>query len=289
MNTGPAGDGAGRTLRRVIPARRAADGDGVRLYRSIGGTQANRVDPFLLLDEFCSDDPDDYIGGFPPHPHRGFATVTIMRHGRMRHEDHMGNVGELGPGDVQWMRAGRGVVHSEMPRQEQGLMHGFQLWINLPAAHKMDPPAWQDIPAARIPQLQLDDARLRLIAGVLQHGGAVHRGPMQDPHSQAVIAELALPPGGRLTLSLPPSHQVVLYPFEGEARLGPQRIARRHAAWLGGEGPLRLAAGDQGLGALLLAARPLGEPVVQYGPFVMNTPEQIGQTLRDWREGRLTG
>ncbi|GAB4172695.1 MAG: pirin family protein [Wenzhouxiangellaceae bacterium] len=275
------------TLAGLFPARRAADGDGVRLYRSLGAHQKARVDPFLLLDEFGSDQPDDYIGGFPAHPHRGFCTVTILRAGTMEHRDHLGNSGVLGPGDVQWMRAGRGIIHSEMPRQREGRMHGFQLWINLPAAHKMDPPDWRDIRSDEIPLIDEEGTRVTIIAGRWQPNGPT--GPLRDPHTGALIAEIELSPGKAVALTPDHGHHVVLYPYAGQARVAGTVVASRHAAWLTGHGPLRIQSGPEPLSALLLTGKPIGEPIAQLGPFVMNSREEVEQAMAEWRAGRLTG
>lgn len=280
-----------KPVARVIPALAASDGAGVRIRRSLGNSPSLRVDPFLMLDEFGSDRPEDYRGGFPPHPHRGFETVTYMLAGRMRHEDHMGNRGDLGPGDVQWMTAGRGIVHSEMPQQEEGLMHGFQLWLNLPSHAKMQPAAWSDIPAARIPVVTLPHGgEVRVIAGeYLAADGTSLTGPAKAPETDPLYLDISLDAGGSFTHPVPVGHNAFVYVYAGSADIDGTEVRRQNAAVLGDGNQLLLrATGDEELRALLIAGRPLNEPVVQYGPFVMNTREEIEATLQDYRDGRLT-
>lgn len=279
-----------RQIHQLIPARRASDGAGVRIQRSLGSSKATRVDPFLMLDEFGSDSADDYIGGFPPHPHRGFETVTYMLAGRMRHEDHLGNRGDLGPGDVQWMTAGRGIVHSEMPQQQEGLMRGFQLWINLPAKDKMQAARYRDISHAEIPELKLaNGATLKAIAGRVALEGQVAEGPAVADSTQPLYLDLRLPAGSSLQVPIPSSHNAFVYVYEGQAEIGDQQVASQHAAVLSdGDSVAILNSGETPLRALLLAGKPLNEPVAQYGPFVMNTAEEIEQTLQDYRDGKLT-
>ncbi len=268
----------------------ASDGAGVRIRRSLGASPALRLDPFLMLDEFGSEQAADYIGGFPAHPHRGFETVTYMLAGHMRHEDHLGNQGDLGPGDVQWMTAGRGIVHSEMPQQRDGLMHGFQLWINLPARDKMQPARYRDIPAAQIPRLDLPGGgELRVIAGEYAGPAGLVQGPAPATPTQPLYLDLLLPPGAHFALPLADSRNALLYVYAGQARIEDEDIAAQTAAVLGaGDEVVVEAAPGAPLKALLLAAEPIGEPVAQYGPFVMNTHAEIEQTLRDYRDGRLT-
>ncbi len=280
-----------RTVEEVLQAMQASDGDGVRLLRVFGGQNLARFDPFLMLDEFGSDQPRDYIGGFPPHPHRGFETVTYMLEGKMEHRDHMENVGLLEPGDVQWMKAGAGVIHSEMPRQEQGRMRGFQLWVNLPAAEKMTPATYKDIPAAQIPAYELDGLRIKAIAGRLPVNGQQVIGAVTGRSTDPAYLDLASDdkPVG-LTVAVPDGHTVLLYVYEGSLRVGDAQtgVARRQLARLsrGGEVRFQLTAGSR---ALLIAGRPIGEPIVHYGPFVMNSRAEIEQAINDYNAGRLTG
>ena len=276
-----------RKLERVIASIPASDGAGVKLRRSLGASQLARHDPFLMLDEFFSDDPQDYLAGFPAHPHRGFETVTYMLDGHMQHKDNHGNTGDLGPGDVQWMSAARGIVHSEMPQQTEGRMRGFQLWLNLPAKDKMKPAAYRDIPSRDIPVVTLDEtAEAKIIAGRLGDTvGPIHGGAT-DPH----YFDLHLAPGAAFDEAMPPGHNAFLYVYEGEGLVGEERkpLARRAAGLLSEGEKVRIEAGPQGARVLLLAGRPLREPVVQYGPFVMNTREEIEQAIADYQSGALS-
>ena len=279
-----------RKLQAVIESVAASDGAGVKLRRSLGSRQNLRFDPFLMLDEFFSDDPDDYLAGFPSHPHRGFETVTYMLDGHMRHEDSFGNRGDLGPGDVQWMTAARGIIHSEMPQQTAGRMRGFQLWINLPAREKMKPAAYRDIPAREIPTVALDGGgELRVIAGEFEQGGTRTPGPILGLSTAPLYFDVRLPPGIAVTLPTPVSHNAFLYVYEGDAAVGDDSkpLPYRSAGLLTPGGTVRIHAGGQGVRLLLLAGRPIGEPVVQYGPFVMNTPEEIQQAVIDYQRGQL--
>lgn len=281
-----------RTLQRVIRAQETSDGAGVKLRRSIGQSQTARLDPFLMLDEFGTDNPDDYIAGFPNHPHRGFETVTYMLDGHMLHEDHLGNRGDLKSGDVQWMTAGRGIIHSEMPQQLQGRMRGFQLWINLPAQEKMKPAGYRDIPAAQIPRIELPrGGRVGVIAGTLHVDGKTTPGPMQGLSTEPLFFDVELPGGATFLHALPATHNAFLYTYEGETGVGePQReLPLRSAGILADGDQVRVTAGADGARFILLAGKPLHEPVVQYGPFVMNTSEEIERAVQDYQSGRLTG
>jgi quercetin 2,3-dioxygenase len=276
-----------RKLERVIASIPASDGAGVKLRRSIGASQLMRHDPFLLLDEFFSDDPNDYLAGFPAHPHRGFETVTYMLDGHMQHKDNHGNTGDLGPGDVQWMSAARGIIHSEMPQQTEGRMRGFQLWLNLPAKEKMKPAAYRDIKASEIPHVKRSGVEVRVIAGSLGDIQGPIRGGSTDPY----YFDLHLEPGAVCEEALPAAHNAFLYVYEGEAYVGEERkpLVQRSAGLLStGAERLRVEAGRQGAKVLVLAAKPLREPVVQYGPFVMNTREEIEQAIADYQSGALS-
>ena len=278
-----------RTLKTLIPGMATSDGAGVRLLRTLGQSQAVRLDPFLMLDEFSSFDANDYIAGFPSHPHRGFETVTYMLDGHMLHEDHMGNQGDLRSGDVQWMTAGRGIIHSEMPQQKEGRMRGFQLWINLPAAEKMKPADYCDIPSERMPwQTLAGNVELKLIAGALDINGEHYQGPVQGLSTEPLYVDIKLPPQGSVTVPVTAGHNAFVYVFEGSVQIGARDIAQHNAAVLSDGDRVTLTSGDQGGRALLLAGKPIGEPVSQYGPFVMNTVEEINQALRDYRDGTLT-
>ena len=284
-----------RRLQTRVPAIETSDGAGVRLRRALGGQPGLDLDPFLLLDEFSSDDPDDYIAGFPSHPHRGFETVTLMLDGVMRHEDHLGHRSDLGPGDVQWMRAGRGIIHSEMPQQRDGRMRGFQLWINLPAEEKMDPAEYRDLTADRIPQVRLDGGgTARVIAGRFEHDDGAHTGAMHSdppPRTEPLLVDLRLNEGESTGISLPAGKTAMVYVYEGGIRIGSadEPLPAHHLGVLTDGNSVELNAGETGARALLLAGRPLREPVARYGPFVMNTPGQIRQAIEDYQHGRLTG
>lgn len=281
-----------RSLAHVIPAIATSDGAGVKLRRSIGSQRGLYLDPFLMLDEFGTDNPGDYIAGFPAHPHRGFETVTYMLDGRMQHKDHLGNVGDLGPGGVQWMTAGRGVIHSEMPLQESGRMRGFQLWINLPSAEKMKPAGYRDIPASEIPQAALPGGgSIKVIAGTAEVGEARLSGPINSPAQPLSTAplyfDLELPAGALFEQPIPASHNAFLYTYEGSVAVAGKTAPAQAALVLGAGERLSLQAGPQGARVILLAGKPLREPVVQYGPFVMNSREEIEQALQDYQNGVL--
>jgi len=279
-----------RRLQAVIESVAASDGAGVKLRRSLGSRPNQRFDPFLMLDEFFSDDPNDYLAGFPDHPHRGFETVTYMLEGHMRHEDILGNRGDLGPGDVQWMTAGRGIIHSEMPQQTAGRMRGFQLWINLPASEKMKPAAWRDVPTGSIPTHAFaGGTELRVIAGSYSRDGIVTKGPIGGITTDPQYYDLRLPPDGSIEIPTPASHNAFLYVYEGAARVGEDSrpLPHRAAGLLTPGTSVRVAAGSQGAKLLVLAGKPIGEPVVQYGPFVMNSVAEIEQAIRDFQAGRL--
>ena len=282
-----------RAARMIVKGRPTSDGAGVKLTRVIGGSALPDLDPFLMLDEFRSEKGADYVVGFPDHPHRGFETVTYMLAGRMRHADNQGNTGLLRPGSVQWMTAGRGIVHSEMPEQEDGLMAGFQLWVNLPAKDKMTAPRYQDIDPEAIPSVKTaEGATVRVIAGQVgdpANGGA--RGPVSAVATEPVYLDVALPAGARFEQPLPPAHNAFVYVFEGALTLGEganaQAVRRGELAVLGPGKRAVLAAGIDAGRAILVAGRPLNEPIAKYGPFVMNTEMEIVQAIRDYQSGRF--
>ncbi|MEG3792649.1 pirin family protein [Lysobacter sp. CCNWLW3] len=275
---------AGRKLR----GQPTSDGAGVRLTRVIGGAELPDLDPFLLLDEFGTDRAEDYIAGFPEHPHRGFETVTYMLDGRMRHKDNHGNEGVLVPGSVQWMTAGRGLVHSEMPEQQEGRMRGFQLWVNLPAREKMTEPKYQEFAPERIVALQpAAGVQLKLIAGAI---GDL-RGPIVQPATDPVYIDIALAAGASWEYDLPEGHNVFVYVYEGGVEIGDAQDARavdaQELAVLSGGQRLKLRGlgGDSRL--ILVGGRPLREPVARYGPFVMNTKQEVMQAFVDFQEGKF--
>lgn len=279
-----------KAVEEILRARPSADGDGVKLLRVFGGTgDPARFDPFLMMDEFGSPEASDYIGGFPPHPHRGFETITYMLEGRMEHQDHMGNVGNLQNGDVQWMVAGSGVIHSEMPKQTEGRMRGFQVWLNLPARTKMQAPSYQDIDAASIPQIAMNGLTGKAIAGQVNINGESVDGIVTRPDTHPIYLDLHFSDHGTThLLSVPEGYTTLLYVYEGSVQLGGAAapLARGHMARLAREGDtVQITAQADGSRILLLAGAALGEPIAQYGPFVMNTHEEIEQALRDYRDG----
>ncbi len=273
----------GRKVTRILTGRPATDGAGVRMTRVIATPELDHFDPFLLLDEFRSDDADDYIAGFPDHPHRGFETVTYMLAGAMQHGDNQGNTGLLGPGIVQWMTAGRGIVHSEMPQQEDGLMWGFQLWVNLPASDKMTDPRYQDIPADAVPEVALDGgASAKVIAGEL----AGVTGPVSGVATDPRYFDVRIPAGGNVSLPIPEGHNAFVYVYEGTVTVGGDDVGRGHIALLD-DGDVVSVAAPEDAKLLLIAGRPLSEPVARYGPFVMNTDVEIRQAVMDYQSGRF--
>ncbi len=275
-----------RKIVRVISGQPASDGAGVRLNRVFAPNHP--LDPFLLLDEFNSDDAADYIAGFPAHPHRGFETVTYMIEGEMLHEDHLGNRGRLTSGAVQWMTAGRGIIHSEMPQQEDGRMRGFQLWLNLPASQKMKPASYRDIPPEEIPRVNLESGVVKVIAGRFQHAEDVTEGPVTGVATDPLYLDIELKPASRIQVPVVEDYTVLAYAFEGSASSQGAGIRQGQLAVFGPGETVELEGGEAGARLLFLAARPLKEPIAHYGPFVMNTVEELEQALRDYRDGRLT-
>lgn len=274
---------------RVVPAQSVQDGAGVQIQRALGTRAIEDLDPFLMLDEFKNDDPDNYSVGFPDHPHRGMETVTYMLAGAMRHADNQGNAGRLRPGDVQWMTAGRGIIHSEMPEQEEGLMWGFQLWVNLAAAKKMMKPRYQEIKADEIhTATPAAGVTVKVIAGSI--GGV--DGPINGIEVDPTYFDVSLEPGAVFEHALPADHSAFIYVFEGEVTVGggegaPRTVARGNLAVLGNGEAVKVTAARAAGRVLLLAGKPLREPVAKYGPFVMNTREQIIQAVDDFRNGRF--
>jgi quercetin 2,3-dioxygenase len=275
-----------RTVERLVQGQATSDGAGVRLTRVLTQDLQRRLDPFLMLDAFGTDNPGDYIGGFPDHPHRGFETVSYMLDGRMRHRDSAGHEGLVGPGGVQWMTAGRGLVHSEMPEQESGRMEGFQLWLNLPARSKMIAPWYRDIGSDEIPEWRGEGVRARVIAG-RTHGVA---GAVQREDTEPLFLDLHLDPGAAFEQALPAAHNAFVYVYRGELAIGASAVRPQRMAILanahGSDGVI-LRAGAEGARAILIAGRPLNEPIAQYGPFVMNTHQEIFQAVQDFQQGRL--
>lgn len=273
-----------RATLHVIPGQDASDGAGVRMKRVFPVQGILQIDPFLLFDEFGSDDPDAYIGGFPDHPHRGFETVTYMLAGRMRHFDNKGNSGLLTAGGAQWMTAGRGLIHSEMPEQTDGLMRGFQIWVNLPAAEKMTAPRYQDYAPEEIPERTLESGvTLKVVAGE----AAGISGPVNGVSRQPLLVDATLPAGTEWHCPVDPAATVLVHVFEGSVAVDGHDLAAAHMAVTGAGNTVALTAGPAGGRALILAARPIGEPVVRAGPFVMNTRAEIEQAFQDYQAGRF--
>lgn len=274
---------------RIVTGQDTSDGAGVRLKRSVGTPALDHLDPFLLFDEFKSDRAGDYIAGFPDHPHRGFETVTYMLAGRMEHRDHRGNRGNLVAGSVQWMTAGRGIVHSEMPQQEDGLMWGFQLWVNLPSELKMTAPRYQDIPPEDIPEIQIDGGRIRIVAG--EAGGT--RGPVEAAGTAPTYLDVQLRRHSQHTQGIPEGHNGFIYVYEGSGTVGGNgggdgggtSIEAGALAVLGDGDGVQAASGRHGMKFLIVAAKPIGEPIARYGPFVMTTRAELEQAFDDYRNG----
>ncbi len=277
-----------RTVVEILAAQAASDGDGVKLLRVFGGGNLSRFDPFLMLDEFGSEAADDYIGGFPPHPHRGFETITYMLQGKMEHKDHLGNQGLLSDGDVQWMTAAHGIIHSEMPKQTAGKMRGFQIWLNLPAKSKLAKPAWQDLPADQVPLYTGKGFQIKAIAGRLQLDDLLVEGAFERPDTQPIYWDIHLAPQSSINIPLPKHFTGLVYTYEGLVNVGAVKVKARQLARLNDEGSLLVHNYTQEEARfLVLAGAKLKEPIVQYGPFVMNTREEIEQALSDYRDGTL--
>ncbi|MDH4216204.1 MAG: pirin family protein [Gallionella sp.] len=275
-----------RTIERIVSGVLTSDGAGVKLTRVLTQDLQQRLDPFLLLDAFGSDDPDEYIAGFPDHPHRGFETVTYMIAGRMRHRDSAGHEGLLQNGGVQWMTAGRGVIHSEMPEQENGVMEGFQLWLNLPARRKLTAPWYRDIPSDEIPGYSTaEGVAVRVIAGT-SNGVA---GAIQREDTEPLYLDIDMPADSLFSTALPATHNAFVYVYRGEVTIGGTKLAEKRMAILANspqaDGVAMISTGPAK--AILISGKPLGEPIMQHGPFVMNSKEEILQAIRDFRDGRL--
>ena len=272
-----------RTIKQTILARPTSDGAGVRLKRSIGTDMLSELDPFLLLDNFGTENPEDYIAGFPDHPHRGFETVTYMIQGRMRHKDSSGAEGLLRPGGVQWMTAGRGIIHSEMPEQTNGEMSGFQLWVNLPAAEKMCMPCYQDFEPDDVPLVKpTDGVEVRVIAGEVD--GVL--GPVNGIATEPTYLDVSLSPGETLSANLPLGHTAFVYVFQGQAMISNDNVGLDHLAVLSDGEQVCMSSADGGR-LILVAGRPIGEPVARYGPFVMNTTHEVRQAIQDYQQGNF--
>lgn len=276
-----------RKLRSLITGMPATDGAGVKLVRVIGQPSLQELDPFLLLDAFRSDNPDDYIAGFPSHPHRGFETVTYLLNGRMRHKDNAGNEGVIEPGGIQWMTAGKGIVHSEMPEQEDGRLEGFQLWINLPASHKMTQPAYQEYDVDNIPLETRSGTSIRVITGETSQGTV---GPVSQPLTNPLYLDISLDANTAFSESIPEQHNAFVYVIQGSVRLdsegdGNVSLARDQLAILSQGAVIDLESEEQPARFLLIAGKPLGEPIARSGPFVMNNQEELQQAYMDYQSG----
>jgi redox-sensitive bicupin YhaK (pirin superfamily) len=278
-----------RKVVNIINGIPTTDGAGVELVRVIGQSALMELDPFLLLDAFRSDNPDNYIGGFPAHPHRGFETVTYLLNGRMRHKDNTGNEGIIAEGSVQWMTAGKGIIHSEMPEQENGLLEGFQLWINLPKSHKMTSPQYQEYDNDSIPTEDRNNASIKVISGKTSHGT---QGPVEQPLTAPLYFDIQLEANTTLTETLPHEHNAFVYVIKGEVTLLDEKneivsIKRDQLAILTKGESLTLTANDQSTQFLLIAGKPLNEPIARGGPFIMNTQDEIQQAFSDYQNGQL--
>ncbi|OAN18041.1 quercetin 2,3-dioxygenase [Photobacterium jeanii] len=275
-----------RKVHQIIQSHSSADGDGVRIQR-VHGFDNPHFSPFLMIDELKSVSPDDYVGGFPPHPHRGIETLTYMLSGHFQHKDHMGNVGELRDGGAQWMSAGNGVIHSEMPMMTDGQLHGFQIWINLPAVKKKDPAQYHDFQTEVIAEKTLPDHSLvRVIAGDLTIKGDTVTGPLQQTGVPLTVADWRTQGAANISACLNPEYQTMVYVYKGTITIGGKHIEQGQLALLSeGEG-LAMAASDAA-GVLLLSGTPINEPVVHYGPFVMNSMDEINQAIEDYQNGTL--
>ncbi len=271
---------------QIIQSQPSSDGAGVKIQR-VHGFRDNGLDPFLMLDEIYSDNPNDYGSGFPAHPHRGIETLTYIRHGGFEHQDHLGNKGGVQSGEAQWMSAGRGIIHSEMPLQKDGLMHGFQLWLNLPARLKMKDPDWKDVGREQLPWQPLDNAELKVIGGEFTLADKQFSGPLQQLPGSAAVADICLKAGADLKLENGSGRTLLIYVYEWVLTLNGSPLQTRQMAKVTEPGQIQISSSD-GAGALLLSGVPLKEPVAHYGPFVMNTQAEIDQAIRDYQQGTLT-
>lgn len=271
-------------IAKIFPAAIVPEGAGVTVYRTIGLPVLRSFDPFLLLDHIGSDNPDDYAAGFPSHPHRGFSTFTYMLDGYMAHQDSMGNKGILGPGAAQWMKAASGIIHSEMPQQENGLMRGFQLWINLPAANKMDHPEYQEYPAAAFPIVHTPNYTLKVLMG--RFADAVS--PIADDITHVSYFDVQVQAGQHFKHRFPAGNNSLLYLFEGSGQLDERQLARHTlATWEAEDSVFDFIAGKAGARLIVVSGKPIHEPIARYGPFVMNTREQIDQAMHDFQSNRF--
>lgn len=267
-----------------IPAEVIREGAGVIVHRTIGASTLRNFDPFLLLDHLNSDRPDDYVAGFPSHPHRGFVTFTYLLDGQVAHKDSMGNTGIIDPGSAQWMKAASGIIHSEMPQQQNGLLRGFQLWINLPAAHKMDHPEYREYTAYAFPIVKTPDYTLKVLIGSFAGQDA----PIKDESTDVSFFDVLISPGSQFQFNVPAAYSSFLYVFEGNGQLNDSNANPRTLAVPGaGDNPMEFVAGEQGARLLAVCGKPIKEPIVRHGPFVMNTREEIDQAMQDYQSNQF--
>lgn len=272
-----------KSIKTTVRPMAVSEGAGVTVHRTIGTPALRFLDPFLMLDHFSSDNPDDYIAGFPNHPHRGFVTFTYMLAGHLQHRDSMGNQGDLRAGAAQWMKAASGIIHSEMPQQTNGLMRGFQLWINLPAKEKMTAPVYQEFAPDAFPVVEAQGAKVRVLIGDYNGTAA----PVKDPHTHAQFLDVELAANTEFEQALNERFASFVYVFDGALELGSTPLPQHTFAAFGEGDVLKLRAGSSGGRFIFVAGQPIGEPVVQSGPFVMNTEQEIRQAFEDYKNGRL--
>lgn len=270
-----------RQIKRIVEPRYVREGAGVRLRRTIALPQLDQVDPFLLLDDFRADNPADVLAGFPMHPHRGIETVTYILAGNVNHRDSIGNAGTIGPGDVQWMTAGRGILHEEMPQPVDGKLEGFQLWVNLPAALKMAPARYQEVKSAQIPEVEADGVTVRVIAGSID--GVT--GAVTEIAAQPTYLDVTMSAHSSFVHALPEAHAAFVYLFEGEIAIGGKTVSATRLILLDKGQKISIKTNERDARFLLVAGKPLHEPIARHGPFVMNTQEEIRQTLKELRAG----
>lgn len=276
-----------RAIIKIVPGLPTSDGGGVSLLRIIGTPMLDYIDPFLMLDEFRNDDPDAYLAGFPDHPHRGFETVSYMKQGRMRHRDSRGNEGVIHDGGVQWMTAGSGLIHSEMPEQTQGTLWGYQLWVNLPAKHKMTTPRYQDIQSEAIPEFKENGLHIRILAGDYRPAGGVSVSGASQTIWPVGYMDVMAAAGQDFDHEIDAGHNALVFAYEGRIEIAGQQLEKGQLAVLDKSGRLQVKAGPAGAGFLVMTGQPIGEPVAKMGPFVMNTQEELRQAVMDFRAGQF--
>lgn len=272
-----------RKIEKIIRAQAISEGAGVTVHRTIGTQALKNLDPFLMLDHFGSENPNEYIAGFPDHPHRGFVTLTYMLNGNMQHKDSMGNTGNLSAGGAQWMKAASGVIHSEMPQQEKGLMRGFQLWINLPACEKMSEPAYQELTSNSIPEFKMEGMTVRILSGIFKGVSGV----IEDSNTNTFYLDVSLSQQTQFEFDTPLTHACFFYVYEGRVESDSQLLEQHHLAVMGTGEKILIRSLSDNARLIVVGGRPIEEPIVQYGPFVMNTRTEIEQAFRDYHSGHL--